>query len=192
MSFVPGRARRCSSVGLGDGGQLLIAGHDADHPVSRLHQGVEHMVVGAGGAVGGHQFLRADRAVQLAHALPEGRGALDIAIGQAPGAEGAEKVLPLHAAQLEQRVQGHGIHAGLGDVEARVIFVLVHPLLHGKGLDVHGKPPSIWFAFCLRRGSREPAAKRGRAGSGGRRARFSRGLPERAPPPGRPRPRTTL
>ena len=123
--------------GLRNGVELLVGGHNADHPVSGGDEGAEHMVVGARRAVGGHHLMGLHSLVELADALAQGVAAHDVAVGQALGAEVGQKGLLIHAGQGEELVRGNGVHAGLRDVEASAHFIFIHPFFHGKGLDVH-------------------------------------------------------
>ena len=128
--------------GVGDGVQLLIGGQDGDDLVPRLHQGAEQVVVGSGGAVGGGHLLRAQVPVQPADPLQKGGLAEDVPVGQPPGAQGGEKGLLVLAGELEQLVQGDGVHTGLGDVVPGPHLILIHPFFYQKGFDLHVvKPP---------------------------------------------------
>ena len=128
---------------LGNGGELLIARHDGDDAVARLHQGVEDMVVGPGCAVGGDDLVGLERLVQPADPLAQGRGALDVAVGEAAGGKAAPEGVLVFPGEGEEFVCGHGVDTGLGDVEARALLIGVHPFLYGKGFDFHGDPPYI-------------------------------------------------
>ena len=49
--------------GFGNGIQLLIGGHNADHPISGGNQGAEHVMIGTGCTVGRYNLLRRQGAV---------------------------------------------------------------------------------------------------------------------------------
>ena len=123
--------------GLGDGVELLVGGHDADHPVPGFQQGVEDVVVSPRRPVGGDDVLRGKGFVEPAHPLPEGGRALNGPVGQAAGAELPQERVPVLPGEGEQLIQGNGIHTGFGDVEPRPLLPGVHPFLHGEGFDLH-------------------------------------------------------
>ena len=126
----------------GDGVELLIGGQDGDHLVPGLHQGVEQVVVGPRRSVGGDHLLGLHVPVQPADPLLEGGQSEDVPIGEPPGAQLLQKGPLVLAGEGEQLVQGHRVHAGLGDIIFGPHLVLVHPLFYQKRFDVHKTAPS--------------------------------------------------
>ena len=100
------------------------------------------MVVGSRRPVGGDHLLRLHVPVQLADPVLEGGQAEDVPIGEPPGAQRLQKGPLVLAGEGEQLVQGHRVHAGLGDIIFGPHLVLVHPLFYQKRFDVHKTAPS--------------------------------------------------
>ena len=125
------------TVALGNGVKLLVGRHDADDPVTGLHQGIKHMVIGSRRTVGCDHFLRFQRLIEPADALPEGRCSLDVSVGETAGGKPLPKGTAVFSAQLEQLIDRDGIDTGFGNVAAGARFIGIHPFFHGKGSDLH-------------------------------------------------------
>ena len=67
--------------GLGDGVELLIGRHDADHTVARGNERAEHMMVRARRAVREHDLVGFDRVIELGNAAAQRLAALTDYIG---------------------------------------------------------------------------------------------------------------
>ena len=61
--------------------KLLVGGHDAHYAVPGGDQGAENVVIGTGGAVGQHDLIGTERAVELADSLMQSGTAVNISIG---------------------------------------------------------------------------------------------------------------
>ena len=101
------------------------------------------MVVRPSRAVSRHDVAGLHGLVKLAHAAFEFRPAENIAVGEALCAERVEKRLLVLPRQGKKFIKGDGVNAGLGDIVLRAVLILVHPLFHGKGFDLHVRNPPI-------------------------------------------------
>ena len=126
---------------LRDGIHLLIRRHNAYNAVSGRDERAEYMVIRACRAVRRNNFRRGQALIQPTHALAQRLASDDIAVGQPARAEVLQKRLPVFAAKREQLVQTHRVHARLGDIVPRAVFIGVHPFFYCKGLDVHRVAP---------------------------------------------------
>ena len=61
--------------------KLLVGGHDAHYAVPGGDQGAENVVIGTGGAVGQHDLIGTECAVELADSLMQSGTAVNISIG---------------------------------------------------------------------------------------------------------------
>ena len=125
------------TVAFRNGIKLLIGRHDADDPVTRLHQRIKHVVVCARRAVGRNHFLRFQRLIEPADALPEGRCAFDVSVGETTGGKPLPERDAVFSAQAEELIDRDGIHTGFGNVPACACFIGIHPFFHRKGSDLH-------------------------------------------------------
>lgn len=84
--------------------ELLIGGHDADHPIACRNKRAEHVVIGSRRTVGEHYLLGLHGLIQRADAAAQSITAHNIAIGQPLAAEVRQKlrlVLARHGKQQD-------------------------------------------------------------------------------------------
>ena len=127
-----------SPQGSGNGVKLLVGRHNGNHLVSRIDERIENMMVSAGSAMGGNDFIGPDGVVQGSNAFLQIRGAFNGTIGEPAGAELIKECVLIGSGQFKKLVQGNRIYAGFGNIVPGACFIGIHPLFYGKGFNVHG------------------------------------------------------
>ena len=129
------------AAALGDIVVLLIGGLDHHAVVARLQHAHQHQVIGAGAAVGDHDFLGLHVAlgVNAGHRRldPGGTGGVAVVIMQAHGTHFVQESVQVLAGQVKQLVHTKGADAAAAQIDTGQRIHGIQPFLHTKPCQFH-------------------------------------------------------